>query len=387
MSDSTSDSALVESANEDECWMRLALELAREGQGYVEPNPMVGCVLVKDGACIGRGFHQRFGGPHAEINALGSLVHPGDARGATVYVTLEPCCHQGKTPPCSSALIRADVKRVVIATRDPFAQVNGGGIRQLSDAGIDVTCGVEEIAAQSINAPYLKRLKTGKPWVIAKWAMTIDGRIATTTGRSQWISGEQSRQEVHRLRARVDAIMVGMGTVKKDNPMLTARLCDDSGNPVAPPRIAERVMFCRKHLPAVSSKLVTTSGEFPTRLVVGPKIRQQELVDFQSTGVRIESVDHQNDSKRLALTLDRLGEQGMTNVMLECGPGLLGSFIGYDGDRLIDEFHVYVGAKVFGGSTAPGPVGGSGIEELSESLALRLQQVDRFDDDVRLIYR
>ena len=377
----------TESADVDEYWMRAALDLARNGQGFVEPNPMVGCLLVKDGTCIGRGFHRRFGGPHAEVDALSSLNHPDGAKGATAYVTLEPCCHHGKTPPCSDALINAQVSRVVIAMRDPFPQVDGGGIRQLSEAGIRVTCGVLQSQAHWINAPYLKRLKTGQPWVIAKWAMTIDGRIATATGQSQWISGSHSRKEVHRLRGRVDAILVGTGTVDKDNPMLTARLDDDSGKPVKPPRLAERIVLCRRHLPAISSNLVATSSQVPTRFIVGPQIRRQDLDVFQATDVRVEQVEQQDDAERTAITLQQLARRGMTNVMLECGPGLLASFIGPDGESLIDEYHVYVGAKVFGGSTSPGPVGGKGIEDISNALLLSIQQIDRFGDDVRLIYR
>ncbi len=204
---------------------------------------MVGCVIVRDGTVVGQGYHRQFGGPHAEIEALNSLAAASDAKGATAYVTLEPCCHHGKTPPCSEALISAGLTHVVVAMADPFAKVDGGGLRQLRDAGIETTVGVLSEKAEFLNAPYLKKVLTGKPWVIAKWAMTMDGRIATVSGQSQWITGQASRAEVHRLRGRTDAIAVGMGTVEADDPMLTAR--------PPGPRIATRIVFCRHRLPSI----------------------------------------------------------------------------------------------------------------------------------------
>jgi len=203
--------------------MKRALTLARRGAGAVEPNPMVGCVIVRDDRIVAEGHHRRFGGPHAEIDALRRLqAAGGNPHGATVYVTLEPCNHTGKTGPCSEALIEAGVGRVVIAALDPHP-TSTGGVRRLREAGVDVTVGVLEAHATELIAPFAKRIATGLPFVIAKWAATIDGATATHTGDSQWISNEQSRKHVHRLRGRVDAIMVGIGTVARDDPMLTAR--------------------------------------------------------------------------------------------------------------------------------------------------------------------
>jgi len=202
--------------------MRRALALAERGRGRVEPNPLVGCVIVKMGRVVGEGFHRRFGGPHAEVIALNRAGRA--ARGATAYVTLEPCCHHGKTGPCTDALIRAGVKRVVTACRDPFKKVAGKGIAQLHRAGITVEVGLLRVEAQSLNAPFFKRVTTGLPWVIAKWAMTLDGAISSgKKGPSRWISGPQSRRMVHELRARVDAILIGIGTALADDPLLTAR--------------------------------------------------------------------------------------------------------------------------------------------------------------------
>ncbi|MCO8122269.1 bifunctional diaminohydroxyphosphoribosylaminopyrimidine deaminase/5-amino-6-(5-phosphoribosylamino)uracil reductase RibD [Stieleria sp. TO1_6] len=382
----------IESDTADQRWMRLALELAANGQGCVEPNPMVGCVLVKDGTCIGQGFHRRFGGPHAEIEALRSLPSPSDARGATAYVTLEPCCHHGKTPPCSTALIQARVGRVVCAMRDPFPKVDGGGIGQLRESGIDVTLGVLETAAQSLNAPYLKRLQTGTPWTIAKWAMTADGRIATHTGQSKWISGAGSRRHVHQLRSRVDAIIVGMGTVLADDPMLNARL-EDRNLPLQPAprsqsRIAKRVIVCRQRLPPLESKLVRTANTLPTWVFSSPGVNQSELQRLVECGVRNVAIDTDDPHQMIRQMLEQLGRMEMTNVMLEGGAQLLGSFLDPDSTQcLIDECHVYIGGKLFGGQQAPGPIAGPGIAAIVDAAQLRVQSVDQFDDDVRIVYR
>src|SRR5262245_56892479 len=206
----------------DSHWMLRALDLARRGQGFVEPNPMVGCVIVRDGQVVGEGWHQRFGGEHAEIEAL--VAAGKQAAGGTRYVTLEPCCHYGKTPPCTEAIIPAGIKRVVAAMRDPYPKVAGGGVRQLEGAGIAVEVGLHEAEARELNAPYLKLLQAGRPWVIAKWAMTLDGKIATRSGYSQWISSDASRAIAHELRGRVDAILIGRRTAQIDDPLLTARL-------------------------------------------------------------------------------------------------------------------------------------------------------------------
>ena len=201
--------------------MRRALELAARGEGFVEPNPMVGCVIAQGAEIIGEGWHRRFGQPHAEVEALRMA---GDrAAGATLYVTLEPCCHFGKTPPCTRAVLASGVRRVVAAQTDPFPQVRGLGIAELRAAGLSVEVGLLESDARRLIAPYLKLVQTGRPWIIAKWAMTLDGKIATRSGQSRWISGPPSRQLVHALRGRVDAIMVGRETADRDDPLLTAR--------------------------------------------------------------------------------------------------------------------------------------------------------------------
>ncbi len=369
----------VHESSADEHFMRLALELAERGRGSVEPNPMVGCVIVRDGTVIGQGYHHQFGGPHAEVDALNSLTDASDAKGATAYVTLEPCCHHGKTPPCSDALISAGLARVVAAMADPFAKVDGGGLRQLSDAGIETTVGVLGEDAEFLNAPYLKKIRSGKPWVIAKWAMTMDGRIATVNGQSKWITGQASRAEVHRLRGRVDAIAVGMGTVEADDPMLTAR--------PPGPRVAIRIVFCRHRLPAIDSKLIQTANEFPLMLIVGQQINAanlRSLKSLESQGAVIVDAKTDDPTNMIETALDTLGGQGITNLMLEGGGELLASFFAAN---QIDECHVYIGAKAFGGIRAPGPIGGPGLENINDAWSFRLVSVNQFDDDLRVVYR
>lgn len=364
----------------DEKFMRKSLDLARRGEGWVEPNPMVGCVLVRNGTTIGEGYHRRFGGPHAEIDALRSLASPADARGSTAYVSLEPCCHTGKTPPCSRALIDSGIARVVIAMPDPFPAVDGGGVQELREAGIETLVGVCREEAEQINAPYLKRVRTGKPWVIAKWAMTIDGRIATTSGESQWITGPSARYQVHLLRSRVDAIAVGMGTVEADDPMLTARL---AGNPTEIPRIASRVVFCHKRCPAPDSRLIQSAGDVPLLLVTGSP-RNPDIERLESLGAELIDSETADYREMVDRGLDELGRRGMSNLVVEGGGELLASF--FEGNQ-VDECHVFLGPQVFGGRTAPAPVAGRGITKIADAWRFQLISTDRFDDDMRVIYR
>lgn len=370
-------------SEEDQHFMGMAIQLAKLGLGAVEPNPMVGCVLVRDGLVIGKGYHQKFGGPHAEVEALRSLESREKASGITAYVSLEPCCHHGKTPPCTRALIDAGVSRVVVAMADPFPKVSGGGLSLLRSAGVETTVGVMQDEAEELNAPYLKLVRDGRPWVIAKWAMTMDGRIATASGQSQWITGDQARAEVHRLRARVDGIAVGMGTVVADDPMLTARINhDQSSSPSSQP--AGRFIFCRNRLPSVESKLVRSARDVPVTLCVGPGIDSANLTQLMQCGVEVISLCSQESSGMVSEMLQQLGQQQMTNLMLEGGAELLASF--FEADQ-IDECHVYLGPKLFGGKAAKGPIGGVGIEQLADALQFRLISLDPFDSDFRAIYR
>jgi diaminohydroxyphosphoribosylaminopyrimidine deaminase / 5-amino-6-(5-phosphoribosylamino)uracil reductase len=351
--------------------MLRALALARRGQGYVEPNPMVGCAIVQGEEVVGEGWHQQFGGPHAEVAAL--AVAGERARGATMFVTLEPCCHEGKTPPCTDAIIAAGVKRVVTAMRDPFPQVAGGGLKRLAAAGIDVELGLNEAEAQDINAPYLKLLATGRPWIIAKWAMTLDGKIATRSGYSKWISCEASRQVAHQLRSRVDAIVIGRKTAQLDDPLLTARL--ESG---PSPRTATRVVLdSMASLPSFS-QLVRTAPQFPTLIATGPDAPDKDLRRLAAAGCEVLPFAPPSRYERLIQLLDEFGRRQMTNVLVEGGSNLLGSL--FDA-RQIDEVHVFIAPKLFGGQKARSPIRGAGIEQVADALSLMNTTVQVLETD------
>jgi diaminohydroxyphosphoribosylaminopyrimidine deaminase/5-amino-6-(5-phosphoribosylamino)uracil reductase len=355
--------------DQDQYWMHQALGLALRGEGQVEPNPMVGCLIARDDQQVSEGWHARFGGPHAEAMALEAATGP--LAEATLYVTLEPCCHHGKTPPCSDAIIDSGIRRVVVADIDPSPRVNGAGIRQLEAAGLEVHQGLLQEQARALLAPYRKTVRCGKPWVIAKWAMTLDGRIATRTGSSQWISSEASRQVVHELRGRVDAIIVGRRTVIADDPLLTAR--------PPGPRIPLRVVVTnRGELPA-GSQLLLTAAEFPLLVSCGPEADPAEIARLEEAGCEVLQLDApQNTIPELLL---ELGKRQMTNVLVEGGSQLLGAF--RDGDH-VDEVHVFMAPKLVGGDQAPGPLGGIGSEKMADALSLENPQFTTLENDVYL---
>lgn len=336
--------------DEYELLMRRALELAARGRGLVEPNPMVGAVVLdRSGVVVAEGWHQRFGGPHAEVIAFEAAGE--SAREGTLVVTLEPCCHHGKTPPCSDLVVRTGVARVIVAMTDPFPKVAGGGLEALRAGGLDVRVGICEREAQQLNAPYLKLVRTGRPWVHAKWAMTLDGKLATKTGDSKWISGEESRRRVHELRGRMDAIIVGRGTVVADDPLLTAR----------PPgaRVAARVvMTASGELPG-ACQLLRTARDVPVIIYTSPG-KESLLADWRAAGAQVVPV------AGLGAALDYLGNQRFTNVLVEGGAGLLGSCLDAG---VLDEFHVFVAPKIAGGG-GPSPIAGGGIEKMAEAFCL-----------------
>ncbi len=334
-----------------------AIRLAQKGRGRVEPNPMVGCVIVKRDKVIGEGWHRRFGGPHAEVNALRTCRH--SPRGATAYVSLEPCCHQGKTPPCTDALTEAGIVRIVFGARDPHRPLGRAGGDVLRRAGVRVDADIERDAARELIAPYLTRTILERPYVIAKWAQSLDGKLATRTGDSQWISGPPARRLVHKLRARVDAVLVGSQTVVADDPLLTAR-----DVPVL--RTAVRVVVdTRLRLP-LTCKLVRTAGEAPTwaftsrESAASTKARRLERQGVEIVPCRLAG-------KRLSLrsVLASLTKRDVTNLLVEGGPTLLSSFFEAN---LVDEAHVFTAPFLIGGTDAPGAPGGRGARTLSDSL-------------------
>ncbi|MFM8703893.1 MAG: bifunctional diaminohydroxyphosphoribosylaminopyrimidine deaminase/5-amino-6-(5-phosphoribosylamino)uracil reductase RibD, partial [Planctomycetia bacterium] len=348
--------------------MQRAIELARGGEGRVEPNPMVGAVVTAAGTIIGEGFHQRFGGPHAEVGAL--LAAGAAARGATLYVTLEPCCHHGKTPPCTEAIIKAGIARVVIAARDPFPAVNGGGIAALRAAGIAVEAGLCEREATRLTAPFRKLVETKKPWVIAKWAMSLDGRMATATGESQWISSPESRAIVHQLRGRVDAIVVGIGTALADDPLLTAR--PDDGT--APKRQPLRVVLDSEARLPLESRLVQTARDQAVLGATGPAAPPARREALAAAGCEIWIAPAADPGERLDLLLAQLGRRQCTNVLVEGGSGVLGSLF----DRgAADEVWAFIAPKIIGGAAAPAPIGGRGIAGMADAAGLQIEEISR----------
>lgn len=352
----------------DHHWMRHALDLAERGRGSVEPNPLVGAVLVRDGEAIGEGWHERFGGAHAEVNALAQAG--ARAAGATLYVTLEPCCHHGKTPPCTDAVLKAGVGRVVAAMLDPFPQVAGQGIARLRSAGVPADIGIEEAAARRLNAPYLKLLATATPYVHAKWAMTLDGKIATRTGNSKWISNRASRQWVHALRGRMDAIVVGIGTALADDPLLIAR--------PAGPRVAMRIVLDSRGRLPVDCQLVRTARDVPLILTVTEGAESERLKSLQERGCQILQLPSRAGHADVPALLAELGRRRLTNVLVEGGAGILGSF--RDADA-IDEVHVFIAPRLMGGARAVSPIAGHGAERIADSLALNHWEVTMIGEE------
>ncbi|WP_315851964.1 bifunctional diaminohydroxyphosphoribosylaminopyrimidine deaminase/5-amino-6-(5-phosphoribosylamino)uracil reductase RibD [Tautonia rosea] len=355
---------------EDRRWMRLALAEAGRGLGWVEPNPMVGAVVVRDGKLVAVGHHARYGGPHAEVVALQAAGEA--AQGATLYVTLEPCCHVGKTPPCTDAVIASGITRVVAAMRDPFPRVAGGGFARLRDAGLKVQWGVEETEARFLNAPYLKRLTVGRPFVTAKWAMTLDGKTACQSGDSKWISNPRSRSVVHALRGRMDGILAGIGTVLLDDPELTAR----PNGPRSPTRI---ILDSTARLP-IDSKLALTALRVPVWVVVSQMAPPDRVHSLQQMGV--ELIPMQGDGPiPIPDLLDELGRRGLTNVLVEGGGRVLGAFL--DAGE-VDAVEVFIAPTLEGGSHHFTPFRGLGVTRMAEALRLTRHRVSLLDGDVSL---
>ncbi len=349
-------------------FIERALELAARGAGFVEPNPMVGAVVVRDGAVVGEGFHERFGGAHAEVNALAAAGTA--ARGATLYVTLEPCCHHGKTPPCTEAIIAAGIARVVAAMADPFDRVAGGGFQRLRDAGIEVEVGCMQAAARRLNAPYLKLIATGMPYVHAKWAMTLDGKIATASGESKWISGPESRRVAHELRGRMDAIVVGIGTVLADDPLLTAR-------PPGPRTALRVVLDSRGRLPA-ASHLARTARDLPVLVAVTDQAPTSLTSVLSELGCEVLPLPRGERGIEADSLLRELGRRRLTNVLVEGGGAVLGSF--FDADQ-VDEVHAFVAPKLFGGASARSPLAGQGRPRIADAGRFEVSEVLRLGDD------
>jgi diaminohydroxyphosphoribosylaminopyrimidine deaminase/5-amino-6-(5-phosphoribosylamino)uracil reductase len=357
----------------DERLMRRALELAAKGRGAVEPNPPVGAVVAAgpagDERVVGEGWHARFGGPHAEVVALAAAG--AAARGGTLVVTLEPCCHHGKTPPCTDAIIAAGINRVVVGAGDPFPAVSGAGIDALRRAGIAVEVGVCAAEARRMIAPFRRLVEDRRPWVVAKWAMSLDGRVATTTRESRWISSEDSRSLVHELRGRVDAILVGIGTALADDPLLTAR--------PAGPRRAVRIVLDRTARLPLESRLVRSARELPVLVATGPDAPADRVAALETAGCEAWRGRSAHAGERLLELLHELGRRSLTTLLAEGGPTVLG---GLADARLIDEVWAFIAPTIIGGVTAPAAVAGDGVERIVSTTGLDVESVDRPGGDV-----
>jgi diaminohydroxyphosphoribosylaminopyrimidine deaminase/5-amino-6-(5-phosphoribosylamino)uracil reductase len=358
--------------NEDEKFMRTALRLAKRGLGRTSPNPAVGAVIVRDGQIVAKGYHKRAGEDHAEIVALKEI--DAEARATdTLYVTLEPCNHAGKTPPCTAAIHRSGLRRVVIGMADPNPKVTGGGCGYLERAGIEVKLGVLEAECRRLNEAFVKYVTSGRPFVSAKLALTLDGWIATSTGHSRWISNEQSRRFVHRLRDKTDGVMVGVGTVTTDDPMLTTRIGRFKGKD--PVRV---VVDTHLRIPA-EAKVLKLESRAETLVVAGTDVPPERVERVSTPGVSIVQAPTRQGRIDLVALMPMLGKMQLASVMVEGGSTLIGSLIR---DRLIDKFYIFTAPKILGGSDGIAMASGSGPLRMDECLRLKDIAVRRMGDDV-----
>lgn len=341
---------------EDKIYMQRAIALAKLGAGFVNPNPMVGAVIVKNGKIIGEGYHEKYGQLHAERNALRDCMESPE--GATMYVTLEPCCHYGKTPPCTEAIIESGIARVVIGTLDVNPVVAGKGAKILTEYGIKVEVGLLEKECKKLNRVFNKYMSSKRPYVVMKYAMTADGKIATVTGESKWITGDQARENVHRLRKNLSGIMVGVSTVIMDDPGLDCRLDEPAKNPVR--------IICDSHLRTpLSSKVVKTADEIET-IIATSSDDKKKVAEFMKKGCKVIKIPQAAGGIDLNVLMERLGEMGIDSVLLEGGGTLNYSALR---SRIVDEIHIHMAPKIFGGRSKT-PVEGMGIENINDAIKL-----------------
>lgn len=349
--------------------MQRALRLALKGSGFVNPNPMVGAVIVKDEKIIGEGYHTRYGQPHAEIEALRNATE--SVKGATAYVTLEPCSHYGKTPPCAEALIRANISKVVIATLDPNPLVSGRGVRMLENAGVKVITGVLESEAKLVNKIFLKYIRNKTPYVVMKTAMTLDGKIATVSGDSRWVSGEESRKEVHRLRHALMGIMVGVNTVLADNPQLNCRM--------------DNIEICQPTKIVVDSHLRTPLdarlwNDGKLIIATTEQVPKTQIAKYEAQGARVV-VAGKDKCVDLQLLMQKLGALGIDSILLEGGATLNSSAL-FAG--IVDEVWTFIAPKIVGGQSAPSPVGGEGVLKMNDAYKLVDLKSEIYGEDILL---
>jgi diaminohydroxyphosphoribosylaminopyrimidine deaminase/5-amino-6-(5-phosphoribosylamino)uracil reductase len=355
-----------------------AIELAEQGRGRVSPNPLVGAVIAEDGETIAEGYHAVWGGPHAEVEAIRAAAGR-DLEGATLYVSLEPCCHRGKTPPCTDAIREAGIRRVVIGSDDPSDHASGRGLGIMRDEGIEVVLADGELAARArmMNQPFRKWARTGRPWVLFKSAVSLDGKVATHAGDSKWISGESSRSRAHYWRAECDAVAIGIGTALTDDPRLTARVKDIHRQP-------RRVVFdSLARLPA-DSNLLREARQVPLIVVVSRAAPRAAIDVLETHGAEVIVAPGENETARVVSALDQLGPLGISSIMLEGGPHLGGAFL--DAGE-IDEIRLFLAPIVVGGRSARAVLEGEGAEAIADAVRVLTLDVERIDADLLLSAR
>jgi len=366
----------------DKLHLARAIELAGRGVGAVKPNPVVGAVVARDGEILGEGWHREYGGAHAEVNAI-EACGMEDLSAATLYVSLEPCCHEGKTPPCTDAIVQAGIRRVVVASDDPTEKASGRGLGILRDEGVEVVLAGGELAARArlLNQAFRKHARVGRPWVLFKSAMTLDGKVATRTGDSKWISGEDSRGLAHRWRASVDAVVVGIGTALADDPQLTAR---PEGLPTEPENQPRRVVFDSLARVPPSSQLAAAAAEIPLTVVVSRAAARADTDALEAAGVQVLVATGENEPARVRSGLDQLGALGVASVLLEGGPHLAGAFL--DAGE-IDEIRLFLAPLLLGGSAARDPLEGEGVERISEAMRALSMSCETVGEDLLISAR
>ncbi len=343
----------------DRAHLARAMDLAQRGAGRVSPNPVVGAVIVRGDDVLAEGWHAEFGGPHAEVAAI-RAAGDADLTGSTLYVSLEPCCHAGKTPPCTDAILEAGIKRVVVASDDPSEKANGRGLGILRDEGVAVDVADGELAASArlLNQAFRKHARTGRPWVLFKSAQTLDGKVATSAGDSKWISSEASRELAHRWRASVDAVAVGVGTALADDPQLTARVPDVHRQP-------RRVVFDSTARLPLASQLVAAAPDPPLTVVVSRAAPRSATEGLRMAGADVIVATGENEQARVRSALDQLGDTGVSSILLEGGPHLAGAFL--DAGE-IDEIRMFLAPLLLGGRTARDPLEGEGPERIADAV-------------------
>ena len=351
-------------------YMALAINLARATEGQTSPNPQVGAVLVKDGQIIGMGAHLKAGEPHAEVHAI--RMAGEKVNGATLYVTLEPCSHFGKTPPCSNLVIESGIKKVFVASVDPNPLVGGAGVKKMMEAGIDVQVGLMEEEAKALNKVFFHYISTGLPYVTLKSATSLDGKIATVTGESKWITGEEARKDVHQFRHAHDAILVGVNTVIKDNPSLTTRLEAGGKNPI-------RVILDSRLSSPLESRIINDRAA-KTIIVTGADVEPEKEKQFIELGIEIIKLE----TVKIGINdmLKKLGDRGITSIYVEGGAEVHGSFLK---EKAFQQVITYIAPKLIGGKNAPAAFGGEGIARLDDTVPLEIIDVKQIGQDIRII--